>query len=175
MAGAGSYTLSHIHFAMVETTRPVSTEEFRAALRAEPRVAFVRASDGLVALNSVIELMRDLGRPRGDMWEVAVWEDALAANAGERFLTYLVHNESIVVPETIDCIRALSGVERDGAASIAKTDAALGITPRFLSPPIEATGARANAWPPAATAPGFTGAEGPTQREPAPVGGKEQS
>ena len=49
-------------------------------LRDAPRIAFVRADRGVVALNSVIELMRDLGRPRGDMWEVAVWEDALAAD-----------------------------------------------------------------------------------------------
>ena len=132
MAGAGPYTLSHIHFAMVETNRPVTLEEVRDALWAEPRVAFVRAADGLVALNSVIELMRDLGRPRGDMWEVAVWEDALAADDREVYLTYKVHNESIVVPETIDCIRALAGRERDGAASIAKTDAALGIRKNFL-------------------------------------------
>lgn len=76
--------------------------------------------------------MRDLGRPRGDMWEVAVWEDALTADEREVYVTYQVHNESIVVPETIDCIRALAGIERDGAASIAKTDAALGIRKNFL-------------------------------------------
>ena len=132
MAGAGPYNLSHIHFAMVETTWPVSVDELREALAAEPRVAFVRAADGLVALNSVIELMRDLGRPRGDMWEVAVWEDALASDGRELYLTYQVHNESIVIPETIDCIRALTALERDGAVSIAKTDAALGITKHFL-------------------------------------------
>lgn len=132
LAGAGPYTLSHIHFAMVETTRPVTVEELREALRQEPRIAFVRAADGLVALNSVIELMRDLGRPRGDMWEVAVWEDALASDGREVYLTYQVHNEAIVIPETIDCIRALTGIESDGASSIAKTDAALGITKTFL-------------------------------------------
>ena len=132
LAGAGPYTLSHIHFAMVETTRPVSLDELRDALWHAPRIAFVRASDGLVALNSVVELMRDLGRPRGDMWEVGVWEDALAVDEREVYLTFQVHNESIVVPETIDCIRALTGIERDGAASIAKTDAALGITKAFL-------------------------------------------
>ena len=132
MAGAGPYNLSHIHFAMVETTRPVTLDELRDALWDAPRIAFVRASDGLVALNSVVELMRDLGRPRGDMWEVGVWEDALAVDEREVYLTFQVHNESIVVPETIDCIRALTGIERDGAASIAKTDAALGITKAFL-------------------------------------------
>lgn len=132
LAGAGPYNLSHIHFAMVETTRPVSRDELREALSAAPRIAFVRAGDGLVALNSVIELMRDLGRPRGDMWEVAVWEDALAADDRELYLTYQVHNEAIVVPETVDCIRALTGLEPSGAASIAKTDAALGISKVFL-------------------------------------------
>jgi glyceraldehyde-3-phosphate dehydrogenase (NAD(P)) len=117
---------------MVETTRPVALGELRDALWDAPRIAFVRASDGLVALNSVIELMRDLGRSRGDMWEVAVWEDALAGDDREIYLTYQVHNEAIAIPETIDCIRALTGLEPDANRSIAKTDMALGITKAFL-------------------------------------------
>ncbi len=134
IAAAGPFNLSHIHFTMVETTRPVSVDEARQALWEAPRIAFVRAADGLVALNSVIELMRDLGRPRGDVWEVAVWEDALASEGREIYLTYQVHNEAIVVPETVDAIRAVTGLESDGARSIAKTDRALGVTKRFLSP-----------------------------------------
>jgi glyceraldehyde-3-phosphate dehydrogenase (NAD(P)) len=94
---------------MVKTTRPVSLDELRDALWDAPRIAFVRATDGLVALNAVIELVRDLDRSRGDMWEVAVWEDALAADEREVYLSFQVHNEAIVVPENIDCIRALSG------------------------------------------------------------------
>ncbi len=132
LAGAGPYNLSHIHFAMVQTTSRVHVDEVREALLEAPRIAFVRASDGLVALNSVIELMRDLGRPRGDMWEVAVWEDALAADEHDIYLTFQVHNESIVVPETIDCIRALTGIEPDAARSIERTDRSLGITRSFL-------------------------------------------
>ena len=178
LAGAGPYNLSHIHFAMVETTRPVSLDELRDALWDAPRVAFVRSDDGLVALNSVVELMRDIGRPRGDMWEVAVWEDALAADEREVYLTFQVHNESIVVPETIDCIRALTGVERDGAASIAKTDAAMGIAKTFLPattqpvvhvtgpevhhPAIEARRGRRAAFMEI----GFKGSEEPTTAEP---------
>ena len=132
LAAAGPFALSHIHFAMIETTRPVSLDELRDALWDAPRIAFVRADEGLVALNSVIELMRDLDRPRDDMWEVAVWEDALAADDREVYLTFQVHNEAIVVPETIDCIRALTELETDPEASIRKTDAALGITKTFL-------------------------------------------
>lgn len=156
MAGAGPYNLSHIHFAMVETTLPVGVKEVREALTTAPRIAFVRADAGLVALNSVIELMRDLGRPRGDMWEVAVWDDALTADEREIYLTFQVHNEAIVIPETIDCIRALGGIERDGAASIAKTDASLGIVKRFLR------GGAAGGQGPAFRRVGFRGAEEPT-------------
>lgn len=132
LAGAAAHNLSHIHFAMVETTRPVSVDELRDALWDAPRIAFVRASDGLVALNSVIELMRDLGRSRADMWEVAVWEESLAADDREVYLTFQVHNEAITIPENIDCIRALTGLERDAGRSIEKTDAALGVTKAFL-------------------------------------------
>jgi glyceraldehyde-3-phosphate dehydrogenase (NAD(P)) len=127
MAAKGPFTLSHLHFAMIETTRPISREDALDILHQSPRVAFVRAADGIAAPNSVIELMRDVGRPRGDLWEVAVWEDSLSVEGSEVFLTYQVHNEAIVIPETIDAIRALTGLEPDGGRSIAKTDAALGI------------------------------------------------
>ena len=43
-----------------------------------------------------------------------------------------MHNEAIVEPETIDCIRALTELELDARESIRKTDAALGITKTFL-------------------------------------------
>lgn len=132
MAASGPFNLSHVHFTMVETTRPVSVEQVRQALEEAPRIAFVRAADGLVAPNAIIEMMRDLGRPRADMWEVAVWEDSLAADGREVYLTYQVHNEAIAIPETIDAIRAVTGLEADGARSIAKTDRALGVTKQFL-------------------------------------------
>ena len=52
----------------------------------------------------------------------------------EVFLTYQVHNEAIVIPETIDAIRALTGLETDGARSLAKTDTALGVRADLLAP-----------------------------------------
>jgi glyceraldehyde-3-phosphate dehydrogenase (NAD(P)) len=73
-----------------------------------------------------------LADPRGDLWEVAVWEDALASDGRDIFLAYQVDNEAIVIPGTIDCIRALTGIEADGMASIAKMDRSLGIAKTFL-------------------------------------------
>lgn len=100
LAGVGAHNLSHLHFAMVETTHPVSVDELRGALWDAPRMA--------------------------------VWEDALAADDREIYLTYQVHNEAIVVPESIDCLRALTRLETSAERSIAKTNAALGVTNAFL-------------------------------------------
>jgi glyceraldehyde-3-phosphate dehydrogenase (NAD(P)) len=91
------------------------------------RIAFVRWSNGLVALNSVIELMRDLLRPRHDIWEVAVWEDALASDGRELYLTYQVDNEAIAIPENVDAIRTMCGIESDTMLSIERTDHSLRI------------------------------------------------
>jgi glyceraldehyde-3-phosphate dehydrogenase (NAD(P)) len=117
----------------VELTRPATVDEILDAFRTASRVAFVRMRDGIVALNSAVELMRDLGRPRGDMWEVALWEDVLAVQGREAFYTYLVFNEAIVVPETVDAVRALAGHVTDGRASMTLTDRALGVQREFLA------------------------------------------
>jgi glyceraldehyde-3-phosphate dehydrogenase (NAD(P)) len=69
---------------------------------------------------------------RGALWDAGVWEDALAADDREIYLTYQVHNEAIAIPENIDCIRALTRLETSAERSIAKTNAALGVTGAFL-------------------------------------------
>lgn len=132
IAAKASHTQTHNHYWTINLSRPSSRDDVLHALRAAPRIAFIRTSEGLVALNTTVELMKDLGRPRGDMWEVAVWEDVLAVDGDELYLTYQVYNEAIVVPETIDAIRALTGSVKDGAKSIALTDETLGVRQRFL-------------------------------------------
>ncbi|MGQ2914834.1 type II glyceraldehyde-3-phosphate dehydrogenase [Microbacterium aurantiacum] len=134
IAAKGAHTQTHNHYWTLQLTRRASRDEVLDALRAAPRIAFIRMSDGLVALNSTVELMRDLGRPRGDMWEVAVWEDLVTVDGDEAYLTYQVCNEAIVIPETIDAIRALTGTITDPADSIRLTDTTLGMRQDFLTP-----------------------------------------
>jgi glyceraldehyde-3-phosphate dehydrogenase (NAD(P)) len=131
IAAAGPFNLSHVHFLVVEAPREIDRDEVLDALGDASRIAFVRVSDGVAAPNSVIEIVRDLGRPRADLWEVALWEDTLAVSGREVFLTYQVHNEAIVIPENIDAIRAITGAEPEAAKSIAATDQSLGIRHRL--------------------------------------------
>ena len=140
MAAKGSHTQNHMHFWTVELTRPAHREEILSALRAESRIVLVRKADGIVALNSTIELMRDLGRSRGDMYEVAIWEDILTVQGNELFYTYTVDNQAVVIPENIDAIRALAGTITDAAESIRRTNEALGVRQDFTTAP---EGARA--------------------------------
>lgn len=137
MAAKASHTHGHMHYWFVELTREASREEVVEVFRRAARIAFVREADGIEAINSTQELMRDLGRPRGDMWEVALWEDILSVSGREAYYTYQVDNEAIVVPENIDAIRALCGTVRDGRASIELTDSALGMAREFLRPLVD--------------------------------------
>ncbi len=132
MAAKASHTQTHNHYWVVRLTRDASRDEILDAFRAAPRIAFVRMGDGIVALNSTLELMKDLGRPRGDIWEVALWEDVLEVQGREAFYTYQVDNQAIVVPEVVDAIRALASDVDDASTSIDRTDEALGIRRDFL-------------------------------------------
>jgi glyceraldehyde-3-phosphate dehydrogenase (NAD(P)) len=120
-------TLAHLHYWSVQMTRQASKDDVLDVFRASSRIALIRIGDGLVALNSVKELMADRGRPHADLYEVALWADMLRVQGDELFYAYMVDNQAIVIPETIDAIRALTGVVRDGSESIARTNAALGL------------------------------------------------
>jgi glyceraldehyde-3-phosphate dehydrogenase (NAD(P)) len=127
VALVAAQTTSHFHSWYIELTRPSSKEEIISIFEKIPRVIFLKQSDGLTALNHTIELMSDLGRPRGDMWEVGLWIDSLIVKENELYFNYQVYNQAIVVPETIDAIRALIGIEKDATSSINKTNNSMGI------------------------------------------------
>ncbi len=120
-------TLAHLHYWAVQLTRPAEKDEVLDAFRTSPRIALIQMADGLTAINSVKELMADLGRAHDNLYEVALWSDMLKVDGDELFYAYMVDNQAIVIPETVDAIRALIGQVRDPHESIAKTNAALGI------------------------------------------------
>ena len=68
--------------------------------------ALIRMSDGLAAIDTVKKLMADLGRPHDNLYEVALWEDMMRVERDEAFYPYMVDNQAIVIPQTIDAIRA---------------------------------------------------------------------
>ena len=124
-------TVAHVHYWSVDLPTATDRNAVLAAFYASSRIASVRIDAGLVAINAVKELALDQGRPRGDIHEVVFWEDLLTLIGRELHYAYMVDNQAIVIPETIDAIRALSGREPDPAESISMTNRAL----RVLSGP----------------------------------------
>jgi len=120
-------TLSHMHYWNVKLKKQATKEEVLNAFKTSSRIKLIQYDQGLVSNNTIKEMFLDMGRPWGDMYEVALWEDMLKVVGDELFYAYVVDNQAIVIPETIDAIRALTGIEMDGAKSISKTNESLGI------------------------------------------------
>lgn len=119
-------TIGHVHAWNVELTREASREEVLGAFAESSRILLVDSRTGLSAVNAIKEWMADLGRPHSNLYEVALWSDLLTVRGQELFYAYMVDNQAIVIPETIDAIRALAG-SAGASESIRRTNESLGI------------------------------------------------
>ena len=120
-------TLMHQHNIMVEINNDVETEEILEALEKRSRVIIVSAEEGLGSTAELMEYAKELGRSRNDLYEIPVWKESVNVVDNELFYMQAVHQESDVIPENIDAIRALLEMESDNEKSIAKTNKAMGI------------------------------------------------
>ncbi|RLG72860.1 MAG: type II glyceraldehyde-3-phosphate dehydrogenase [Methanobacteriota archaeon] len=120
-------TLMHVHSVIVNLEKPVTAEEVTNLWLETPRVILVESGRGLKSTAQLIEMARDMGRPRSDLWEIVVWRDGIHVEGNTLYYYQGVHQEANVVPENVDAVRAMLGVERNNLRSIAKTDKAMGI------------------------------------------------
>ena len=51
--------------------------------------------------------------------------DGISLQGDRLYYFQAIHQESDVIPENVDCIRALMGTEEDWKVSVAKTDSAI--------------------------------------------------
>ena len=117
----------HMHTLMVEVEGNIGRDDVLEAIKKTPRIITVKAEEGFSSTAKIIEYGRDLGRLRYDINELVVWEESINVLENEIFLMQAVHQESIVIPENIDCIRAMLQMEEDNFKSIEKTNKAMGI------------------------------------------------
>jgi glyceraldehyde-3-phosphate dehydrogenase (EC 1.2.1.12) len=124
MAVAVPVTIMHMHMAYLELDSAYTRDVVLEAFAKTPRIFLADVGAGFQSLAQIIEYARDLGRPRADFPEVALFRDSVTVNGNELYLMYGVHQESIVVPENIDAIRAVFGLMPKWR-SIEKTDKTL--------------------------------------------------
>lgn len=124
-------TIMHLHAISVTLRRSATTKDVLDVWRQYPRIKLVSGAQGIKSTAQIMELARDLSRNRGDLYEIAVWEDGVHVVGGNNLYYFqAVHQESDVVPENVDAIRALLKLETEGRRSMEKTDRSLGITGR---------------------------------------------
>lgn len=126
MAIKSSTTLMHIQAVVVKLSKEVTTEDVLDLFRKAPRVRLVSSKDGIKSTAQIMELARELGRSRSDMYEICIWSDGVKVVGDTLYYYQAVHQEADVIPENIDCIRSMCKMmERE--ESVAKTNKALGI------------------------------------------------
>jgi len=119
-------TLMHLQSVAVTLDRPPSDAEIKEVFATEPRIAVVSGADGVVGCGSLRDLARDIDRPRGDLWENCLWAESVVARGNDVYFLQAIHQESNVVPENVDAIRAVQG-DTTAERSREVTDATLGV------------------------------------------------
>ena len=110
-----------------ETTTGVIRLKALEAFRKHPRIRVVTIAEGFQGNASFFRYARDLGNPRGDMYEIGLWEDSIVKSGKDLMFAINIPQESVTIPETMDGIRALMGTEKDRLSATDTTNRYLGI------------------------------------------------
>jgi glyceraldehyde-3-phosphate dehydrogenase (NAD(P)) len=116
----------HVHTVTCECKETPDVDEVVKIFKKTPRVRVVHNASMVRSTAEIMELARDLGNERGDMQEICIWKEAIGVQGNKLLYIQAVHQESDVICENIDAIRAMTGF-KDGAKSMEMTDKALGI------------------------------------------------
>lgn len=99
-------THGHIIIPVVTPKKEISKEDFIKIVEEHPRIKLVRIEEGFLGNASLFRYARDLGNPRGDMYEIAIWEDTIVKSGKDIMFAINIPQEAVVIPETMDAIRA---------------------------------------------------------------------
>ena len=120
-------TIMHTHAITVKLAKEVDISAILDLWEKTPRVKLIDGSMGFASTAQIMEHARDLGRMWSDLYEIAVWRDGAHIKDGTLYYYQAIHQESDVVPENVDAIRAMFELESDKYRSIEKTNRSLGI------------------------------------------------
>ncbi|MGI6150316.1 MAG: type II glyceraldehyde-3-phosphate dehydrogenase [Firmicutes bacterium] len=115
-------THGHIISTNIKPKKPVTREEVIEMFNEHPRIRVVRIKDGFQGNAAMFRYARDLGNPRGDMYEIAVFEETVAIFEGHIIFAFNVPQEAVVIPETMDGVRAVMEMQTDRLEAVGETN-----------------------------------------------------
>lgn len=117
-------TLMHTHSVNVSLAGDATAEEVRKLFADESRLFVIPEGFDIDGAGELKEFALDAGRPRGDLWENCIWGESITVEDDDLYLFQAIHQESDVVPENVDAIRAVMETA-DATESMETTDDAL--------------------------------------------------
>ena len=121
--------VTHGHIITVVATgkKKITREMALEAFEKHPRIRVVRIDDGFLGNASMFKYARDLGNPRGDMYEIGLWEDSIVESGDDIMFAINIPQESVTIPETMDAVRAACRMQENGTEATEKTNGYLKI------------------------------------------------
>lgn len=128
-------TLMHVHAVNLTLAKPSERDDVLERFTDEDRIFLVPGSFDIDGTGEMAEFGRDLGRSRGDLWESCLWTDSIAVDGRDVYFFQAIHQESNVVPENIDAIRAMTGLaNREESMQRTNEQLGIGLEPRSPRP-----------------------------------------
>ena len=123
--------VTHGHIITVVATakdgKKITKEQALAAFQKHPRIRVVSIDEGFKGNASLFKYARDLGNRRADMYEIGLWEDSIVESGNDIMYAINIPQESVTIPETMDAIRACTGIQKTREEGTAETNKYLGI------------------------------------------------
>ncbi|MGC8609229.1 MAG: type II glyceraldehyde-3-phosphate dehydrogenase [Thermoplasmata archaeon] len=124
-------TLMHVHVIDAEMKNDLNKEDVISAWEGFNRIMGLKNNNGITSTAQIMDLAREFGRDRSDLYEIAIWLGSVGVDNGHLHYIQAVHQESDVIPENIDAIRAMFEMN-DREKSIEIPDRSLKITKRLF-------------------------------------------
>lgn len=120
-------THGHIITVVASTKKKIEKDDALEVFGKHPRIRVVKIADGFLGNASLFRYARDLGNPRGDMYEVALWDETIVNSGDDIMFAINIPQESVVIPETMDGIRAAMKMQTVKEEAVAETNKYLGM------------------------------------------------
>ena len=120
-------THGHIITVVMTPKKDISVEEAIAMFEKHPRIRMVSIDEGFLGNASLFRYARDLGNSRGDMYEIALWTDSVVKCGRDLMFAINIPQEAVVIPESIDAVRAALRMQDGRESGTEATNTYLGM------------------------------------------------
>lgn len=115
-------THGHLISMVVTPKNKISVEKALELFEAHPRIKVVEIGKGFNSNTALFKYARDKGNKRADMYEIGLFKETVVLSGENLFFTINIPQEAVVIPETMDAIRAAIPMQTNGDEAVKLTN-----------------------------------------------------